>query len=201
MILKAYAQWGIRCVEHFHGMFAFAIVEHESGRVVLARDRLGVKPLYVDHQAERLRFASTLPALLAAGGVDTSIDVVALSHYLSLNAIVPAPRTMLTGVRRLPPATVREIESDGTTRDTVYWDVRFERTPERAGWSEQDWQDALLDALRVSVRRRFVADVPVGRPPVRGDRLLPARRPVGRGRSRQPPDVQHRLPVDGRSPR
>jgi asparagine synthase (glutamine-hydrolysing) len=162
VIAKAYAQWGVRCVERFHGMFAFAIVEHESGRLVLARDRLGVKPLYVDESPERLRFASTLPALVAAGGVDTSIDVVALSHYLSVNAIVPPPRTILTGVRKLPPATVRVVETDGTTRDTVYWEPRFERTAERADWSEQDWQDALLDALRVAVRRRFVADVPVG---------------------------------------
>ena len=79
VIAKAYAEWGVRCVERFHGMFAFAIIEHESGRLVLARDRLGVKPLYVDHSPERLRFASTLPALLAAGGVDTSIDAVALT--------------------------------------------------------------------------------------------------------------------------
>jgi asparagine synthase (glutamine-hydrolysing) len=162
VIAKAYAQWGVRCVERFHGMFVFAIFEHESGRLVLARDRLGVKPLYVDHTPERLRFASTLPALLAAGGVDTSIDVVALSHYLSLNAIVPSPQTIITGVRKLPPATVRVIETDGTTRDTVYWNLRFERTPERAGWSDRDWQDALLDALRVAVRRRFVSDLPVG---------------------------------------
>jgi len=162
VIAKAYAEWGVRCVERFHGMFAFAIIEHESGRLVLARDRLGVKPLYVDHTPERLRFASTLPALLAAGGVDTSIDAVALSHYLSLNSIVPSPRTIISGVRKLPPATIRVVESDGTTRDTVYWDLRFERVPERAGWSERDWQDALLDALRVAVRRRFVSDVPVG---------------------------------------
>jgi asparagine synthase (glutamine-hydrolysing) len=162
VIAKAYAQWGVRCVERFHGMFVFAIFEHESGRLVLARDRLGVKPLYVSQTPERLRFASTLPALLAAGGVDTSIDIVALGHFLSLNGVVPSPRTIVTGVRRLPPATIRVVEADGTTRDTVYWNLRFERAPERARWSERDWQQALLDALRVSVGRRFVADVPVG---------------------------------------
>lgn len=162
VIAKAFAEWGVRCVERFHGMFAIAIIEHESGRLVLARDRFGVKPLYVDHSPERLRFASTLPALLAAGGVDTTIDAVALSHYLSLNAIVPSPRTIIAGVRKLPPATVRVVGSDGTARDTVYWSLRFERTPERAGWSERDWQDALLDGLRVAVRRRFISDVPVG---------------------------------------
>src|SRR5205823_6148628 len=74
VILKGYAQWGTSCVEHFLGMFAFALVERDTGRVVLARDRLGIKPLYLDVTSRRVRFASTLPALLAAGDVDTSID-------------------------------------------------------------------------------------------------------------------------------
>ena len=75
MILKALRRSGaVDCVDHFLGMFAFAIAERDTGRVVLARDRLGIKPLYLDQTPQRLRFASTLPALLAAGGVDTSID-------------------------------------------------------------------------------------------------------------------------------
>jgi asparagine synthase (glutamine-hydrolysing) len=72
VVLKAYAQWGTACVEHFLGMFAFAVVEHTTGRVVLGRDRLGIKPLYVDTRPDRLRFASTLQALLTGGGVDTT---------------------------------------------------------------------------------------------------------------------------------
>ncbi|MYT26380.1 N-acetylglutaminylglutamine amidotransferase, partial [Streptomyces sp. SID7760] len=83
VVLKAYAEWGAGCVDHLVGMFAFAVAEHRTGRVVLARDRLGIKPLYVTQDADRLRFASSLPALLAGGGVDTSIDPVALHHYLS----------------------------------------------------------------------------------------------------------------------
>jgi asparagine synthase (glutamine-hydrolysing) len=75
VILKAYAAWGPHCVERFHGMFAFALWERDSGRVVLARDRLGVKPLYLANTPKGLRFASTLPALLAAGDIDTSIDI------------------------------------------------------------------------------------------------------------------------------
>ena len=97
VILKAYAEWGPRCVERFYGMFAFAIWERNSGRVVLARDRLGIKPLYYTERPGRLRFASTLPALLAAGGVDTSIDPAALHHYMSLHAVVPAPLTIYKG--------------------------------------------------------------------------------------------------------
>src|SRR6516164_1894638 len=102
VILKAYHAWGARCVERFYGMFAFAIAERDSGRVVLARDRLGIKPLYYAESAGRFRFASTLPALLAAGGVDTEIDPAALHHYMSFHAVVPPPRTILKGVRKLP---------------------------------------------------------------------------------------------------
>jgi asparagine synthase (glutamine-hydrolysing) len=162
VIAKSYAQWGIDCVHRFKGMFAFAIVERDSGRVVLARDRLGIKPLYIDQNRDRLRFASTLPALLAAGGTDTSIDKTALAYYMSLHSVVPAPRTILTGIRKLPPATVRVIESDGTSKDTLYWDPPFTRDESRADWTDRDWQEALVASLRTAVQRRMVADVPVG---------------------------------------
>jgi asparagine synthase (glutamine-hydrolysing) len=162
VIVKAYAEWGIGCVEKFLGMFAFAIAERASGRVILARDRLGIKPLYLDQTSDRLRFASSLPALLAAGGTDTSIDRTALAYYLSFHSIVPPPRTILAGVRKLPPATVRVIEADGRSTDHVYWEPSFTRDPDRADLSDQDWQDALLESLRTAVQRRMVADVPVG---------------------------------------
>jgi asparagine synthase (glutamine-hydrolysing) len=162
VVLKAYAQWGTACVEHFLGMFAFAVVEHATGRVVLGRDRLGIKPLYVNTRPDRLRFASTLPALLTAGGVDTTIDRTALAHYMTFHSVVPAPLTILTGVRKLPPATVRVVEADGTSRDTVYWRPSFTRDPGRADWTSRDWEEALLGALRTAVERRMVSDVPVG---------------------------------------
>jgi asparagine synthase (glutamine-hydrolysing) len=160
IILKAYHRWGPACVERFFGMFAFAIAERDSGRLVLARDRLGIKPLYVARTSRFLRFASTLPALVAAGDVDTSIDVAALHHYLSFHSVVPAPLTILSGVRKLPPATVRIVEADGSERDQVYWRPSFRR-PE-APLSEAEWQEALLERLRVAVKRRMVADVPIG---------------------------------------
>ncbi len=162
VIAKAYAEWGLDCVQRFKGMFAFAIAERDSGRVILARDRLGIKPLYLDQTRERLRFASSLPALLAAGDVDTSLDRVALSYYMTFHSVVPAPRTILNGVRKLPPATVRVVEPDGTFADTLYWDPPFTRDESRADWSERDWQEAVVDSLRTAVERRMVADVPVG---------------------------------------
>ncbi|MEU4639091.1 N-acetylglutaminylglutamine amidotransferase [Micromonospora sp. NPDC023814] len=162
VVLKAYAEWGLDFVDHLVGMFAVAISERDTGRLVLARDRLGIKPLYVAETPGVVRFASTLPALLAGGGIDTTIDPVALAHYLSFHSIVPPPRTILRGVAKLPPATVRVYEADGRTSERVYWDPAFTRAPERAGWSEKDWQDALLESLTTAVRRRMVADVPVG---------------------------------------
>ena len=121
MLLKAYHHWGDRFVDRLFGMFAFAIVERDSGRVLLGRDRLGIKPLYITEDAHRVRFASSLPALLAGGGVDTRIDPVALHHYLSFHSVVPPPLTILRGVAKIPPATLVAIEPDGrrTTTDLL----------------------------------------------------------------------------------
>lgn len=166
VVVKAYHHWGESFVDHLVGMFALAVHERDSGRLVLARDRLGIKPLYLAETSDRLRFASTLPALARAGAadasLDTSIDPVALHHYLSWHAVVPAPHTILRGVRKLPPATVRVIEPDGSSRERVFWDPPFVRDPQRAAWSSTDWEEAVLESLRIAVRRRLVADVPVG---------------------------------------
>jgi asparagine synthase (glutamine-hydrolysing) len=162
VILKAYARWGEDFVDHLVGMFALALHDHARDRVILARDRLGIKPMYISRQAGRLRFASTLPALLAGGGVDKTLDPIALHHYLSWHSIVPAPRTILRGVVKLPAATVRIVESDGSERDRVYWTAQYSRSAERSTWNAEDWIDAVHESLRTAVERRLVADVPVG---------------------------------------
>ncbi|RIV40058.1 N-acetylglutaminylglutamine amidotransferase [Micromonospora radicis] len=162
VILVAYAQWGEDFVDHLVGMFAVGLVDRRRRRLVLARDRLGVKPLYLAETAGRLRFASTLPALLAAGAVDTDIDPVALHHYLSWHSIVPAPRTILRGVRKLPPATVRVVEADGRSRERVYWQPDYVRSTAHTDWDAHDWRAAIGAGLRTAVARRLVADVPVG---------------------------------------
>ncbi len=120
MLLKAYHRWGDHFVSHLHGMFAFAIVERDSGRVLLGRDRLGIKPLYLTQDSHRIRFASSLPALLAGGGVDTRIDPVALHHYMTFHSVVPAPETILRGVRKVAPASLVAIETDGRCMTTTY---------------------------------------------------------------------------------
>ncbi|MCE5288064.1 MAG: N-acetylglutaminylglutamine amidotransferase, partial [Nocardiaceae bacterium] len=162
VVIKAFHRWGPRCVEHFKGMFAFAIADRASGVVTLARDRLGIKPLYVAESPGRLRFASNMRALLDAGDVDTTIDRQALHHYLSFHSVVPAPLTIYQGVRKLPPATVRVVQPDGTSTDTVYWTPDFRRHDDRSDWSPEDWQNAIMGSLRTAVSRRMVADVGVG---------------------------------------
>jgi asparagine synthase (glutamine-hydrolysing) len=162
MILKAYHAWGPRCVERFRGMFAFAIWERDTRRVVIARDRLGIKPLYLAETRGALRFASTLPALLAGGDIDTRIDPAGLHNYLSLHAAVPAPRTILKGVTKLPPATILTIEPDGRRREEVYWDITVGPRREDRAMTEAEWRHATLDAMKKAVERRRVADVPTG---------------------------------------
>ena len=162
VILKAWHAWGEACVERFHGMFAFVIQERDTGRIVMARDRFGIKPLYLAEKDGVLRFASTLPALVKAGDVDASIDRVALHHYMTFHAVVPPPRTILNGVRKLPPATIRIIEPDGRSAERRYWDPPYRRDAADALVSSEEWRDRVHEALRIAVRRRMVADVPVG---------------------------------------
>ena len=161
VILKSYHAWGDQCVTRFKGMFAFAIWDQRSGQLFLARDRFGIKPLYLNQTSHRLRFASTLPALLAAGGVDTTLDAVALHHHFTLHTVVPAPRTVLNGVRKLPPASTMTLNPDGSVSAQVYWTLDATR-PEKP-WSEAEWLAATREQMSQSVKCRLLAaDVPVG---------------------------------------
>ena len=161
VILKAYAEWGEACVERLHGMFAFAIWDMNARRLFVARDRMGIKPLYYSQSGEHFRFASSIQALLAAGGVDTALDPVALHHQFSLHAVVPAPRTVLRGVRKIPPAHTLTVEADGSSRLQRYW--RLDATRPAEPRSEAEWIEAIHQALKDAVDKRLrIADVPVG---------------------------------------
>ncbi len=162
VVLKAYHAWGPRCVERFNGMFAFALHERDSGRLVLVRDRLGIKPLYYAQAPGVFRFASSLPALLAAGDVDTTLDPAALHLYMSFHAVVPAPLTILKGVRKLPPATILTLEPDGRCQQETYWEASHNPLPGEQAVSFAEWQQRVLDALTRAIQRRMIADVPVG---------------------------------------
>lgn len=161
VILKAYQEWGHDCVAHLHGMFAFAIWDKRKQQLFLGRDRLGIKPLYYTIDRKRLRFASNSQSLLAAGGVDTSIDTVSLHHQFSLHAVIPAPRTILAGIRKLEPGTTMTINLQADIEHRRYWNLEAKR-PEKA-LSEWEWIEAIHQSLRDAVeKRKTIADVPVG---------------------------------------
>jgi asparagine synthase (glutamine-hydrolysing) len=162
VILVGWMHWGEGLIDRLQGMFAFAVHDQRSGRTTLVRDRLGIKPLYTAQVGGGLRFASTVQALLAGGGIDTDIDPVALHHYLTFHAVVPAPHTILQGIRKVPPATVMTIEADGTTSQRQYWSASWTRREDRSDWTTADWVDGTLEVMRKAVTRRLVADVPVG---------------------------------------
>jgi len=161
VILKAYAEWGEDCPQHLQGVFAFSIWNSNTQQLFLARDRFGVKPLYYSLGRHGVRFASTSQALLAGGGLDTAIDPVALHHHLTLHAVVPAPRTLLQGLRKLRPGHSLTFDLRGEHRLRRYW--QLDTSPPAADLSEWEWIDAVHDELRQAVaRRRAIADVPVG---------------------------------------
>jgi asparagine synthase (glutamine-hydrolysing) len=161
VILKAWAEWGENCPQYLKGMFAFAIWDIRKQRLFLARDRFGIKPLYYSITPERVRFASTSQALIAAGGLDDSIDPVALHHHLSLHAVVPAPRTLLKGLRKLRPAHSLAFSLRGKSELRRYW--RLDASPCSEQMSEWEWLEASHEVLKRAVeRRRSIADVPVG---------------------------------------
>jgi asparagine synthase (glutamine-hydrolysing) len=162
VILKAYAEWGIECLQHLHGMFAFAIWDKKAKQLFVARDRIGIKPLYFSHTPERILFASTTQALLAAdGNIDTGIDSFALHNLFTLHAVVPAPRTILKGIRKIQPAHYMLFKQDGSVEEKRYWSLKAKR-PEKE-MDEDEWAEAIHDALKKSVERRLkIADVPVG---------------------------------------
>jgi asparagine synthase (glutamine-hydrolysing) len=161
VLLKAWHAWGEEALQKINGMFAFAVWHRDSGRVVLGRDRLGIKPLYYAETSGRLLFASSLPALLVDKNIDKGIDPVALHHYMAFHSVVPPPLTIVRGIRKLPPGTLMTIEADGTGTQKTYWELSFQPNPD-AQYGIGDWKNLLHHKLEQAVKRRLVADVPVG---------------------------------------
>jgi asparagine synthase (glutamine-hydrolysing) len=161
-ILVAYAKWGPACVERFHGMFAFAIWDRQNQAIFAARDRMGVKPLYYHHSGGRFAFASRPRALLRLNpGWGGPLDDQALRFYMD-SGYIPAPYSIFSQIRKLPPAHWLVSDSSGLTIRR-YWDYR-QIVPERA-WEqrrEEDLLDELDEILVRSVRSRMVSDAPIG---------------------------------------
>lgn len=161
VILKAYRQWGLECTQRFEGMFAFAIWDDHHEQLVMARDRFGIKPLYYAPLDGGIRFASNTQALLAAGGVDTEIDPIGLHFQLTLHAVIPAPHTILKGIKKLEPGHWLIVNPDGQMFKKQYWSLNAQRPAKPM--DHQAWLSATHEALKQAVHKRLdAADVPVG---------------------------------------
>jgi asparagine synthase (glutamine-hydrolysing) len=161
-IVHLYEEEGPRCVERLEGMFAFAIWDARRRELFLARDRVGVKPLYYARLPGGVLFGSEVKALLAHPALVAELDEEALFHYLTF-AFPPAPMTLFQGVRKLAPAERMTIRADGSLESDVYWSpFDAETAREVAQMSEDEMERRVLDLLRASIGKRMMSDVPFG---------------------------------------
>jgi asparagine synthase (glutamine-hydrolysing) len=156
-LLHLYEQHGDAFLDRVNGMFGFALWDARRGRLLLGRDRLGIKPVYVREAGGRLMFASEAKAILAASGGTPALDPVAVRAYLSLG-YVPAPLSMFDGIRKLPPATLL-IAERGRVEERRYWALPQQVDP---GPTESQWIEAVRAGLERSVAMQMVSDVPIG---------------------------------------
>lgn len=162
VILYAYRKYGVGCVQRFRGMFAFALWDRRNQRLVLARDRVGKKPLKYYLDDRQLIFASELKAILTQPEVPREVDIEAVDEYLTYQ-YVPSPKTGFLGIQKLPPAHVMVIElrNGEPPRITTerYWQLDFSQ---KIAHSVREWEERVEAKLRAAVRDRLVADVPLG---------------------------------------
>jgi asparagine synthase (glutamine-hydrolysing) len=158
VVLRLYEDKGVDCTTELEGMYAFAVYDATRRRLLLARDRAGIKPLYYAAAPGRFAFASEPKALLTLPWVSRAVDAVAVAQYLEVG-YVPAPRTIFVDVHQLPPGH-RLVLENGEPRVERYWSLRPE--PETRAATEREWADGLDEALRRAVRRQMVSDVPLG---------------------------------------
>lgn len=156
-ILHAYEEWGVDCVKRLRGMFAFAVWDGRKRELMLARDRLGIKPLFYSIDNGSIVFSSEMKALLTDADFDRSIDGEALASYF-IFSYIPSPLSIFRKIRKLPPGHIM-VFKDGKETIKEYWDIVF--TPDRKK-SEEDFIHEFMELLRESVRLRLISDVPVG---------------------------------------
>ncbi|WP_428087315.1 N-acetylglutaminylglutamine amidotransferase [Candidatus Thioglobus sp.] len=160
VIIKAYHFWGEDCVNHLDGMFAFCIWDKKHQHLFVARDRMGIKPLYFNLTNKAFSFASNTQSLVAIGA-DTQINSVALQQQLSLHGVVPAPNTILEGVKKIKPATTLIIKANGDITQKTYWQPKAQR-PE-IELSSHEYIEKTHELLTKAVLKRMdAADVPIG---------------------------------------
>jgi asparagine synthase (glutamine-hydrolysing) len=157
VLVHLYEEYGDRLVQKLRGMYGFAIWDEPRRRLVIGRDRLGIKPVYLHHSPDRLLFASEIKALLADPTIPRRVDPAALSEYLSWG-YVPAPRTLFAGIHKLLPGHLLIVEG-GKVSTQQYWEVPCHAVEQR---SEAEWAEALRDKLSEAVRLHLLSDVPLG---------------------------------------
>jgi asparagine synthase (glutamine-hydrolysing) len=157
-IVHLYEEYGEGCFRRLRGMFAIVLWDSAQRRVLLARDRIGKKPLFYAADKNRLVFGSELKALLAADGLPRDLDPQALSDYFSFGYI-PAPKTIYRQVRKVLPGHYIVVSADGSLREKSYWDLSFRETENR---SEAEWGEILRHELCEATRVRLMSDVPLG---------------------------------------
>jgi asparagine synthase (glutamine-hydrolysing) len=160
VIVHLYEEFGDECVQRLRGMFAFAVWDNERRRLLIARDRLGIKPLYYTESRGRLIFASEIKAILQHPNIEARLDLQGLSGYLSLK-YVPSPATMFRGIRSLPPGHTLVCDTYGTTTVRPYWDLSFAQN-HTGKHSEAEYAEQLEALLKEAVRIHLVSDVPFG---------------------------------------
>lgn len=158
VIPHLYEEYGEDFVRHLDGMFAVALWDTRKRRLCLARDRIGIKPLYVGARPGAVAFASEITALMAGGWCD-ELDLTSLHHYLSLGYI-PAPGSIFTGVRKLEPGTQLTIEAGRQPVERRYWQLRF--APESPARRDEEYVEEVQAALRAAVKSHLLSDVPIG---------------------------------------
>src|SRR3990172_11125213 len=158
VIVHLYEDLDIHCVNELNGMFAFAIWDEKEQKLVLARDRLGQKPLYYSQEGEDFLFASEIKAILAISNLQREIDYESLHHYLSLR-FIPSPRTMFCHLQKLPPAHILVFQAGKLTIHR-YWNLTFLHKKYDA--SEEGLLIDIQDRITHSVQSHLVSDVPVG---------------------------------------
>ena len=162
VLVHGYEEWGEDVVERLNGMFAFAVLDRRKGAVLLARDRMGIKPLHYAIDGKRLVFASELKALLRDPSLRNGIDPVALDDYLAYE-FVPSPSSIVRGISKLRPAhTLTFSVADGTHRLRRYWSPELNLGGSTRQRSLEDDCEALRSVLRESVRKELISDVPLG---------------------------------------
>lgn len=162
VLLTAFAEWGTACLNRLNGMFAFAIWDQQERILTLARDHVGIKPLYYAEVSNNAGtffiFASEIKAILATGLVDRALNVEGLNQFLTF-LWTPDPHTLFSGIHKLPPGHLLTLRY-GEAKTREWWDVSFENIEE--GRSEAWWTDLVLETLDQVVRLEMVSDVSLG---------------------------------------